>query len=388
MKELMMKKIFHKSFLIFSLLIIIVFINNKIYKISKNPTDIPELLNYENQTLNLLVLKNECKYISPVTIFFNAEFRYLNRSDNYELRKINLKDKNYFVTYYLNDNYFYSQYLSLLKDNGLIRSKNIKGNNNLFFGPISKIPSNKNIDKGTNFNKYQKIEGYLSGRHYFHKNSLYIYYKYMKKLFYEDFNYMPETYIFPEDKEIIENKFKNYHLNSNDLWLIKPVDKSEGSGIFILSSLKEIKMKNYVITRYISDISLINGRKYDLRLYILISGLKPLRIYLYKEGLVRIAIEKYKLAINSINNKYMHITNTALNIKKHKFIIPNNTNDENANMWNLFMYKRYLRKNKIEWHELLQKIKDIIIMFKRNISLIYKILYKRNYINNKFYEEK
>jgi hypothetical protein len=59
--------------------------------------------------------------------------------------------------------------------------------------------------------------------------------------------------------------------------------------------------------------------------------LNPLRIYLYNEGLVRIAIEKYEINMNSLANKYMHITNTDLNIKNKKFISPNNTNDENSN---------------------------------------------------------
>ena len=161
---------------------------------------------------------------------------------------------------------------------------------------------------------------------------------------------------------LIENKFNNYHLDFNDLWLVKPTNLSQGRGIFLFNSLKEVKMEEYVITKYITNISLINGRKYDLRLYVLIASLNPIRIYLYNEGLVRIAIEKYKLDISSIQNKFMHITNTDLNIKNKKFISPNNTNDENSNMWNLFMYKRYLEKNKIEWNDLKRKIKDIIYL--------------------------
>ena len=43
---------------------------------------------------------------------------------------------------------------------------------------------------------------------------------------------MLETYSFPEEKIIIEKKFKNYILKSNDdVWLIKPPLGSLGSNI-------------------------------------------------------------------------------------------------------------------------------------------------------------
>ena len=71
----------------------------------------------------------------------------------------------------------------------------------------------------------------------------------MKQKFCDDFNYMPETYNYPEEKGIINDKFTNYKLNLNDLWLIKPVNKCGGYGIDILTSLKFVKLKNFIITK-------------------------------------------------------------------------------------------------------------------------------------------
>lgn len=120
----------------------------------------------------------------------------------------------------------------------------------------------------------------------------------MKKIYKEDFNFMPETYIFPDDNYTINKKFMNYSLDINNLWLVKPSNSSLGINITILESLADINLENYIITRYITNIKLINGKKYDLRLYVLITGLKPLRIYFYEEGLIRIATQNFSFTHN------------------------------------------------------------------------------------------
>ena len=39
---------------------------------------------------------------------------------------------------------------------------------------------------------------------------------------------------------------------------------------------------------------MIDGLKYDLRIYVLLAGCDPLRIYIFKEGLGRFATEEYE----------------------------------------------------------------------------------------------
>jgi len=70
---------------------------------------------------------------------------------------------------------------------------------------------------------------------------------------------------------------------------------------------------------------LINGVKFDLRLYVLVTSFDPLRIYIYKEGLTRLATELYKPE-TSTSNKFAHLTNYSINKKNEKYV--NNENIE------------------------------------------------------------
>ena len=60
--------------------------------------------------------------------------------------------------------------------------------------------------------------------------------------------------------------------------------------------------------------------KFDLRLYVLLMGVNPLRVFLFKDGLVRLATEPYvKPKEDNIDNLFMHLTNYAINKKNNNF---------------------------------------------------------------------
>ena len=285
-----------------------------------------------------------------------------------------MSDKNYFLTYFQCEKTF-NPYKLLLKKYGFTRSHNYFGEHNLFLCAISQDRLNQNkIYKG-GINKFQKVFRFLNSQYMFQKNTLYKFYLSMKKIYNEDFNFMPETYIFPDDNYTINKKFVNYSLDINNLWLVKPSNSSSGKNITILESLADINLENYIITRYITNIKLINGKKYDLRLYALITGLKPLRIYFYKEGLIRIATQNFSLNITSIKDKYVHLTNICINNKNKNYILPNSLIHKNANIWSVAMYKDFLKSFNVNWYTIREKIKDIII---KSIQCIYQELVNEN----------
>lgn len=63
----------------------------------------------------------------------------------------------------------------------------------------------------------------------------------------------------------------------------------------------------------------IDNYKYDLRLYVCVTSFNPLRIYLYKDGLVRFATMQYSTRNKSISKRFMHLTNYSVNKKAANF---------------------------------------------------------------------
>lgn len=81
-------------------------------------------------------------------------------------------------------------------------------------------------------------------------------------------------------------------------------------------------------SRYIMNPHLINGLKYDLRVYVLVTSFCPLKVYIFNDGLVRFATEPFNLDPKFINHKYVHLTNFSINKKNTaKFVKHNDDSD-------------------------------------------------------------
>ena len=106
--------------------------------------------------------------------------------------------------------------------------------------------------------------------------------------------------------------------NKKQLWIMKPKASSQGKGIQVISSFDEVPRgtgASCIVQQYIHNPLLIDGYKWDLRIYVAVTSINPLRIYVYEEGLARFASEKYDTS--DLKNIYSHLTNYSIN-KNHK----------------------------------------------------------------------
>ena len=76
-----------------------------------------------------------------------------------------------------------------------------------------------------------------------------------------------------------------------------------------------------VAQRYLHKPYLIDNLKFDLRIYVLVYGVDPLRVFIYQEGLARFATEEYRgTNKKNLENLYMHLTNYAINKNNENFV--------------------------------------------------------------------
>jgi tubulin polyglutamylase TTLL6/13 len=69
-----------------------------------------------------------------------------------------------------------------------------------------------------------------------------------------------------------------------------------------------------VAQKYIGRPFLIDKLKFDLRIYVMLYGINPMRIFVHEEGLARFATVPYEEPKNSnMRNMFMHLTNYAIN---------------------------------------------------------------------------
>eukprot|EP00352_Strombidinopsis_acuminata_P000618 CAMPEP_0176345818 /NCGR_PEP_ID=MMETSP0126-20121128/5765_1 /TAXON_ID=141414 ORGANISM="Strombidinopsis acuminatum, Strain SPMC142" /NCGR_SAMPLE_ID=MMETSP0126 /ASSEMBLY_ACC=CAM_ASM_000229 /LENGTH=107 /DNA_ID=CAMNT_0017693029 /DNA_START=2151 /DNA_END=2474 /DNA_ORIENTATION=- len=103
-----------------------------------------------------------------------------------------------------------------------------------------------------------------------------------------DYNFCPKTYLFPDDyrKFVMDREQDNY----KHMYIMKPNAASCGRGIKVIGAKQEVKRKaGVLLSQYVSNPHLIDGLKYDLRIYVCVTSFDPLKIYLFKEGLARFA---------------------------------------------------------------------------------------------------
>jgi len=71
--------------------------------------------------------------------------------------------------------------------------------------------------------------------------------------------------------------------------------------------------------------------KFDLRIYVLVYGVDPLRIFVYQEGLARFATEEYVGPQHcNLDNLFMHLTNYAIQKNSDNFVFNEDMDDDSS----------------------------------------------------------
>jgi tubulin monoglycylase TTLL3/8 len=93
----------------------------------------------------------------------------------------------------------------------------------------------------------------------------------------------------------------------------------------------------FVIQKYIENPLLVNGKKFDIRQWVLIEDYNPPVIWFYEECYLRFCADEYSL--DNIHNKFMHLTNNSIQ-KHHKTAVIDDT------MWDMKTFSEYVGLDK------------------------------------------
>ncbi|XP_026742917.1 uncharacterized protein LOC113504710 isoform X3 [Trichoplusia ni] len=175
----------------------------------------------------------------------------------------------------------------------------------------------------------------------------------------KQFDFIPTTFLMPaEYKELCST-----HYRTKGPWIVKPAASSRGRGIYIVNTPEQIpKGENVVVAKYIDKPLLIGGHKCDLRLYVCVTSIDPLLIYLYEEGLVRFATVKYDKTNKNLWNPCMHLCNYSINKYHTDYIKCDDPNAGNiGHKWTLSALLRHLRKQGRNTTALMAAIEDLVV---------------------------
>ena len=185
---------------------------------------------------------------------------------------------------------------------------------------------------------YQKINHFPGMQEICRKNYLARNLTKFSKSFPRAYDFFPKTWILPAEW----SDFKlAYRPKRKSCYIVKPDHGCQGKGIYLAKSPKQVEKirKNQaageemvvqwvqfcsVISnnyrKYVMHPLLIDGFKFDLRVYVLVSSIDPLRIFIYRDGLARFATEPYSEPNGkNLNSLYMHLTNYAINKNSGNF---------------------------------------------------------------------
>ncbi|XP_046753911.1 tubulin monoglutamylase TTLL4-like [Diprion similis] len=175
----------------------------------------------------------------------------------------------------------------------------------------------------------------------------------------EEFGFIPETFVLPRDIGRLKEAWKR---NLGERWIVKPPSSGRGQGIRVIDQWWEVpKWHLVVVQRYLTRPKLINGRKFDLRVYVLATSIDPLRVYVYSEGLVRFASVKYVDNSKNLNDRFMHLTNTSINKYSPNYVVNGNANSCYGHKWSFSTLWDFLARDNVDVKALWGDIKDIVV---------------------------
>jgi hypothetical protein len=114
-----------------------------------------------------------------------------------------------------------------------------------------------------------------------------------------------------KNPEESDDKNTPYSKNKKSVILRKQTSSNNGTANQGGNAAKcTLKFNSFVIQKYIENPLLIMKRKFDIRVWVLVN--QNMDCYLCKEGYLRTASTEFKIDLQNVDDKFVHLTNNAV----------------------------------------------------------------------------
>jgi len=118
--------------------------------------------------------------------------------------------------------------------------------------------------------------------------------------------FFPVTYELPFERGEFE---ADARAHPGRVWIAKPAGGTHGDGQYLFTDPARAPAgDDWIVQHYLGRPHLLDGCKYTLRLYVLLTSLSPLVAHLYTDGLVKRSTLPYRA--DDLDNRLVHLTNT------------------------------------------------------------------------------
>ncbi|KAK9811398.1 hypothetical protein WJX72_003284 [[Myrmecia] bisecta] len=199
--------------------------------------------------------------------------------------------------------------------------------------------------------------------------------------FADHYNFTPNTLVLPDQLDDLLLLLRG---KKRKTFILKPDSGCQGKGIRLvqtgeaaLHALQDLGWPDLVACRYIHKPLLVEGRKFDLRVYALVTQCDPLCVFVYREGLARFCTIPYERPQEgNLDSAYMHLTNYAINKHNENFVSnAHGGADEAGSKWSLAALREWMCRQGLDYDAVWKRIQDTVV---KSIIAIQPLL-RQNY---------
>ncbi|XP_034978532.1 tubulin polyglutamylase TTLL7 isoform X1 [Zootoca vivipara] len=194
----------------------------------------------------------------------------------------------------------------------------------------------------------------------------------------QEYSFIPRTWIFPAEYTQFQNYVKELKRKRRQkTFIVKPANGAMGHGISLTRNGEKLHSQEHLIVQeYLDKPFLIEGYKFDLRVYILVTSCDPLKIFLYHDGLVRMGTELYHPPNDSnLGQLFMHLTNYSVN--KHNERFERDETEDKGSKRSIKWFTEFLQTNHLDvskfWNDISELVVKTLIVAEPHVLHAYRM---------------